>query len=136
MDGINLLKEEARAKRDKLIQYARNEYRLAIREIRTVERKLYSADSRRRVRLFKQFNTVGDDSLQSATAIQAAEVVLREGKPLTLVELTIEVMTRGCRANDDPKVVANALRGSLSYHKGRFSRDGEGRWIVLGTGDS
>jgi len=55
-------------------------------------------------------------------------VVLREGKPLTLVELTIEIMNRGCRASDDPKVVANAVRGSLCYHKGRFRRDEAGQW--------
>jgi len=61
-----------------------------------------------------------DKSPKEATAIQAAEAVLAEGKPLTLIELTIEVMKRGCRATDDPKVVANAIRGSLSYHKRRF----------------
>ncbi len=133
MDGIKLLIAEARAKRDQAMREARHQYMLAIREIRAVDRKLRSADTRRRVRIFKHFNTTGGDTtLGEATAIQAAEVVLREGKPLTLVELTIEIMNRGCRASDDPKAVANAVRGSLFYHKGRFCRDGDGRWWVLG----
>ncbi len=132
MDGIELLKSEAREKRDKAMRKARHEYMMAVREIRAVERKLRSAETRRRVRQFQHFHILQDESLKEATAIQAAEVVLREGKPLTLVELTIEVMKRGCRSMDDPKVVANAIRGSLTYHKGRFFRDLEGRWVAKG----
>ena len=62
------------------------------------------------------------------SAIQAAEVVLREGEPLRLTELTLEVMARGCRAGDDPRAVAHAIRSAMRYHKCSFMRDKAGRW--------
>jgi hypothetical protein len=63
-------------------------------------------------------------------ATTVAREILLEGKPMTLVELTIEVQRRGCRSQDDPRAVAHALRSGLRYHRG-FKRDGEGRWAVV-----
>ncbi len=130
MDGIKLLRAEARAKRDKAMQEARIEYLLATREIRAVERKLRSADARRRVRRASRYMADRDESFKTLTVVQAAERLLQAGKPLTVVELTIELQRRGCRANDDPKAVANAVRSGLAYHGDRFYRDGAGRWVI------
>jgi len=43
-------------------------------------------------------------------ASRVARAILLEGKPMTLVELTIEVQRRGCRSLDDPRIVAKAIR--------------------------
>jgi len=67
------------------------------------------------------------------TLREAAETVLRKaGKPMLLTELTIENMRRGCRADECPRLVSNAVRMTLFYHakQGRFFRDGVGRWVV------
>ncbi|MEN1682026.1 MAG: hypothetical protein AAGJ46_20795, partial [Planctomycetota bacterium] len=68
--------------------------------------------------------------LEGYTAVAAAEVVLAERGPLSLIELAAEVQARGCRAGDDPRRLVENLRGSLRYHAGRFVLDEDGRWCV------
>ena len=49
---------------------------------------------------------MGDANLK-ATAVPRE--VLLEGKPMTLVELTLEVQRRGYRVGDDPWAVRNSI---------------------------
>ena len=65
-------------------------------------------------------------------ATTVAREVLLEGKAMTLVELTLEVQRRGCRSQDDPRLVAKAIRNGLNHYRREFKRDGNGRWAVLG----
>jgi hypothetical protein len=65
------------------------------------------------------------------TTVQAGEAVLREGQPMTLVEIVMEIMDRGHRSYDQPRAVLHALRGSFRYHKGKFTQDAEGRWGII-----
>src|SRR3954447_5420407 len=103
MDGIDLLRAQALTKRNAAIQAARREYHAALKEIRALARKLnLKPQGRPRKRL-----PAGDPNLKATTV---AREVLLEGKPLTIVELTIEVQRRGCRVLDDPRTVAHAIR--------------------------
>jgi hypothetical protein len=132
MDAIALLKTQARAKRDKTIVDARREYRIAVQEIRALERRLrLGRRHQRRQAVYDSQIAKGDDSCHGLSTIAAAELILREGKALTLIELTIEVQRRGCRSRDDSRAVHNALRGSFSYHRNRFRRDRNGRWSIV-----
>ena len=62
-------------------------------------------------------------------AATVAREILSEGKPMTLVELTVEVQRRGCRSLDDPRAVAHAI-SALLYRPGQFRKDERGRWLV------
>lgn len=130
MDAIDQLKAQAAAKRDAAILKANQDYRHDMREIRAV------------ARLFKPIKKLSlgpknprpaktDTTFRNLTTIQAAEAVLGEGKPLRLVELVIEIQSRGCRSSDDPRAVLRAIRASFTYHKGKFTQDAEGRWGVV-----
>ena len=95
MDGIDLLRRQALAKRNAAIQAARREYHAALKEISALARKLsLKPIGRPRKRL-----SAGDPNLKATTV---AREVLLEGKPLTIVELTIEVQRRGCRPLKGP----------------------------------
>jgi hypothetical protein len=123
MDGIDLLRQQALTKRNAAILKAKREYAAALREIRTLQRKLgLKPTGRPRRRL-----ATGDPNLRASTA---AVAILREGKPLSIVELTIEVQRRGCRSLDDPRDVAHAIRSALSYYRREFMKDERGRWAV------
>jgi len=52
---------------------------------------------------------------------------------MLLTELTIEVMRRGYRADECPRLVSNAVRMTLLYHakQGSFFWDAEGRWVIV-----
>ena len=122
MDAIDLLRAQALTKRNAAIQAARREYHAALKEINALASKLnLKPEGRPRKRA-----SVGDPNLK-ATVV--AREILREGTPMTLVELTIEVQRRGCRVLDDPRAVAHAIRQGLNYRRG-FKRDREGRWRV------
>jgi len=129
MDTIKLLRLEARAKRDRLIRAARNECLATSAEItklaKTIRQRPPTRPGARRV--------LGDGNrpFSEMTAIEAAETVLREGEPLRLTELTLEVQSRGCRVGDDPRAVAHAIRSAMRYHKCRFMRDKAGRWCLI-----
>jgi hypothetical protein len=106
MDGIDLLRQQALTKRNAAILKAKREYASSLREIRALQRKLgLKPVGRLRRRL-----PAGDPNLRVSTV--AAEIV-REGKPLTIIELTIEVQRRGCRSLDHPRDVAHAIRSAL-----------------------
>ncbi len=63
-------------------------------------------------------------------ATTVAREILLEGKPLTMVELTLEVQRRGCRSLDDPRAMAHAIRSGLQYYRRQFKRDRDGRWMI------
>jgi hypothetical protein len=124
MDAIDLLRAQALTKRNAAIQAARREYHAAVKEINALASKLnLKPTGRPRKKL-----PAGDPTLK-ATAV--AREILREGKPMSIVELTIEVQRRGCRALDDPRAVAHAVRAGLSHSRG-FKRGRDGRWAVMG----
>ena len=68
---------------------------------------------------------MGDPNLKATTV---AREVLIEGKPMTLVELTIEVQRRGCRMGDDPSALKNAISSGLQYYSREFRKGSDGRW--------
>ena len=79
-----------------------------------------------------QIRVCGDgQSLMGMTAIKAAETVLRESGPLTIVELVIALQSRGCRSFDDPRKLAKCLRSSFYYHRERIRKDRQGRWALV-----
>jgi hypothetical protein len=130
MDAYAMLRLQARAKRDRAIRAARADYAHALTEItklsKAIRQKRPAAIEARSVRS-------GDDKpFSDMSAIEAAERVLLEGEPLRLTELTLEVQARGCRAGDDPRAVAHAIRSAFRYHHNRFRRDKAGRWGVVG----
>jgi hypothetical protein len=124
MDGIDTLKREALLKRDAKILAARREYSAALKEIKALQRKLGLKPTGRPRKII-----ASDYSGLKATPV-ACEV-LREGKPLSIVELTIEVQRRGCRSLDDPRAVAHAIRSRLQYYAREFRKDKDGRWELL-----
>lgn len=120
MDDLKQLLNAAKARRNATIQQAREHYAQTVRALQKAARR----PTPPRKRYYRP-----DGDLSKLNTRQAAEVVLRELGPLTLVEITIEVMKRGCRSGKNPRVVSNAIFCALTYHKkrGRFFRDGEGR---------
>jgi hypothetical protein len=123
MDSIDLLRQQALAKRNAAIQAARREYHTAIKEINALASKLgIKQPGRPRKRL-----PAGDPNLKATTV---AREILLEGKPLTMVELTLEVQRRGCRPLDRPREVAHAIRSGLQHYRRQFKRDEAGRWSI------
>ena len=133
MNPIEQLRADARAKRDQTIRKARLDYRLAMRDIRAVERKLrHDGTIKPRYTAFRrQPVKCRNHSCRSLTVTAAAELILREGKPLTYVELTLEIQRRGCRTNDDPMAVLCSIKSAFRYHRDKFKRDGESRWSLI-----
>ncbi len=125
MDAIEKLRFEAREKRDRAIKQAKAEYSDALKAIRSVKRKLRGTQPQTRVRRPES------SEFSAMSAVAAAEVVLRERGPLTLVEIAAEVQARGCRAADEPRKLINNLRASLKYHATRFELGKDGRWVSL-----
>ena len=124
MDGIDLLRRQALAKRNAAIQAARREYHASLKEIRALASKLdLKPVGRPRKRL-----PAGDPNLKATTV---AREILLEGKPMSMVELTIEVQRRGCRPLDRPREVAHAIRSGLQHYRREFKRDDKGRWSVV-----
>ena len=128
MDEFRLLCQRAVAKRDKTIREARAEYSRTVREITKLARILGEREAAKIAVADRAIHKANGKPYRTLTAIQAAERVLSEGKPLTLVELTLEIQRRGCRAEDDPRAVFKSIRSGFYYHRGRFSRGEDGRW--------
>jgi hypothetical protein len=126
MNAFEQLRQQARTKRDKAIEAARTEYVDTLCEISKLVRTLHRKNTKTR-----RYRVADYQSFSDMTAIRAAEVVLLEGKPLTIVEIVLEVQGRGCRTGDDPRRVANAILSSLYYHRNRFRRDEKGRWSLV-----
>ncbi|HEX4412838.1 MAG TPA: hypothetical protein VH107_04365 [Lacipirellulaceae bacterium] len=121
MDGIDLLKAQAVTRRNAAILAAKREYHKTLLEITALNRKLgIKPMGRPRKRL-----PAGDPNLKATTV---AREVLLEGKPMTLVELTLEVQRRGCRSVDDPRQVSHAIREGLRKYAREFRKDDKGRW--------
>src|SRR5437762_7874024 len=98
MDGIDLLRQQALTRRNAAIQAARREYHAALKEITALARKLSLKPVGRPCKRL----SAGDPNLKATTV---AREILLEGKPLTIVELTLEVQRRGCRPLDRPRGV-------------------------------
>jgi hypothetical protein len=124
MDGIDLLKRQALLKRNAAILAAKREHQAALKEIAALKRKLgIRPRGRPRKRL-----PAGDPNLK---ATSVAREVLLEGKPMSLVELTLEVQHRGCRLLDDPRAVSHAIRSGLQHYRREFRKDDKGRWELV-----
>jgi len=124
MDGIDLLRQQALARRNAAVQAARREYHAALKEINALASKLgLKLPGRPRKRL-----PAGDPNLKATTV---AREILLEGMPMSLVELTIEVQRRGCRPLDRPREVAHAIRAGLAHCRREFGRGDAGRWSTL-----
>ena len=120
MNAYATLRREAAARRDAAIERAHVEYRATLKRIAALAR---SAEPPRA--------TMGDDRpFCELTTIAAAERILRDGKARTVAELVVLIQGRGCRSDDPPRKVANTLRMSLNCHRGRFWRDGAGKWAA------
>ncbi|HMO83655.1 MAG TPA: HTH domain-containing protein [Lacipirellulaceae bacterium] len=127
MDHFTELRQRAREKRDATIRRARLDYLETIRRLRAAMRALNSSRTisppeRRKIK------SPAGTPYCDLTTIQAAVLVLQEGKPMTTTELTIEIQGRGCRSDEPSRQVAKALLASLRYHRRRFSRGEDGRW--------
>jgi hypothetical protein len=123
MDGIDLLRRQALLKRNAAILAAKREYHATLKEIVALGRKI-GVKQRGRPRKI----VASDYSGLRATTV--AREILRERKPMTLVELTLEVQRRGCRSQDDPRAVGHAIDSGLRHYRREFKRDGERRWAV------
>jgi hypothetical protein len=123
MDGIDLLRQQALLRRNAAIRAAKREYHAALKEINAIARKLRIKQRGRPCKI-----QASDYSGLKATTV--AVEILREGKPMSLAELTIEVQRRGCRTTDDPRAVAHAIDSGIRYYRQEFKRDEAGRWVV------
>ena len=123
MDGIDLLRAQALQKRNAAIAAARREYAAALKEITALKRKLGLKPIGRPRKII-----ASDYAGLKATTV--AKEILLEGKPMTMVELTLEVQRRGCRPLDTPRDVAHAIRRGLQYYARQFRKDDKGRWVV------
>jgi hypothetical protein len=123
MDGIDLLRREALLKRNAAITAARREYHAQMKEIRALAAKLGLKRPGRPRKI-----VASDYSDLKATTV--AREILREGVPMSLAQLTIEVQRRGCRSLDDPRSVAHSIDSGLRYYRREFMRDAEGRWSI------
>ena len=130
MNTLEQLVREARKRRDDSIALARDHYKLSIKSIKHAARESRAAAPRNRRKRRKTTPNHGGDYSKMTTR-EAAELVLLERGPLSIIELTLDVMSRGCRAGDCPRAVGHAIRNALRYHEGRFFRDSEGRWVVI-----
>src|SRR4051794_29335334 len=122
MDGIDLLRAQALARRNSAIQRAKREYHESLKAIKVLNRKLRVKPVGRPCK-----NQAND--LSGFKAATVAVQILREGKAMSIAELTIEVQKRGCRSLDDPRVVAHSIGGALRYYRrrrGEFERDERG----------
>ena len=132
MDTYQLLRSKAREKRDRLILHARAEYHQTVKELDKVLRSLGEPGAIGCRYKGIQIRVCGDgQSLMGMTATKAAETVLRESGPLTIVELVIALQSRGCRSFDDPRKLAKCIRAAFYYHRERIRKDRQGRWSVL-----
>jgi len=123
MDGIELLRHHALLKRNAIILAAKREYHATLKEIATLQRKIGVKRPGRPRKII-----ASDYSGLKATTV--AREVLLEGKPMTIVELTLEVQRRGCRSLDEPRAVAHAIRSGLQHYRRQFRKDHTGRWGV------
>jgi hypothetical protein len=123
MDAIELLLDQARTRRDTAILEAKREYHYALRQIQELNRKL-------RLRKPAKPRRIMPGEHPSLKATTVARAILMEGRPMTMVELTLEVQRRGCRSGDRPRAVAHAIRAGLRYYSREIRRDDNGRWSM------
>jgi hypothetical protein len=128
MDAIKLLRLRAAARRDEKIKAARAEYSHTLRQLTEIGLALGEPEAAKIGIADRRIHESNGKPFNKLTVIQAAERVLSEGKPLTAVELALEIQRRGCRADDDPRAVLGSVRSAFYYHRGRFSRDADGKW--------
>ncbi len=133
MNELKQLLLEARQRRNAAISQARRHYDETVLALKQASREKHViVRLKPRKRKYRGSSNHGGDYSKMTTR-QAAELVLMDCGPMTLTEITIEVMRRGCRSGECPRAVSQSIRSSLFYHQRqgqRFSRDGEGRWVV------
>ena len=123
MDAFEKLKAEATAKRDRAIARAKREYSETLATLRDVKYKLRRKPTKRN--LAPQL--VSND-FSGVSMVVAAEAILRERGPLTLLEIVAEAQARGCKREGDPRQLRELLRSGLKYHSTRFVRLEDGKW--------
>jgi hypothetical protein len=134
MDAYKQLLAQARQKRDNAIQAARDEYRQSVKEIKQVCRTVgLRRPSGARQPSQRKLRRSNGKPFCGLSIVEAAERVLLEGRPLTLIELAVAMRERGYSIGDDPRKFTNALRAAMRYHPGRFVRGKDGRWAVART---
>jgi hypothetical protein len=123
MDGFAELKRQALLRRNAAILRAKREYHATLKEIRALKR---------RIGLKRPGRPSKSDAsdLSGLVPSRVAREILLEGRPMTLVELTLEVQRRGCQTLDDPRRVAKRIRDGFKYHRRTIRKDEAGRWRV------
>jgi len=130
MNAYQQPRQQAREQRDSVILKARSEYRQSISEIDTLERRVTGKKPQRST-VSRVLSCKGKPFCE-VTVTKAAELILSEGKPLTLVELVLEIQRRGCHAGDDPRKLVHSLQSAFYYHRDRFRKGEAGRWFLMG----
>jgi hypothetical protein len=136
MELIEQLRAEARKTRDENIRRVQKQYRETLRDISKLQQRLNDRwAGNLRTNVYSQLGLlkpVGE--FANLTTVQAAEIVLGEGKPLSLKELSVELHSRGCRPHSALRSMTNALRAGLQYHWDRFRLNDEGKWELVTNG--
>ncbi len=138
MDPFKKLRDEAIQQRDSLIRHARSQYKLAIKEIRTLQTRLAKRPHSQFSKL--AYKRLGIEEPKSdyarMTSVQAAKLVLAEGRPLILRELVMTMMSRGHREYEKLHVVTNATRNAMQYHPELFRLNEVGEWELAPGAES
>jgi hypothetical protein len=129
MDAYETLRRDAKKARDVAIALARARYKRAVNHINQLQSGMGTCKFPMQVSKIRRSPV--DTPFNKLTMLEAAERVLLERGPLSVVELTVEIQGRGLRANDLPYKVAAAIKSAFHYHKDRFVRDETYRWIVV-----
>jgi hypothetical protein len=132
MDAYLELRERARRKRDQAIQAARAEYNQTVRDIKLVCRAVdVRITQRTRPVALRKLHRSDGKPFHKLSIAGAAERVLSEGKPLTFLEIAVELKARGYPTGDSPRRITRALREAFRYHPERFRKGKDGRWTVF-----
>jgi hypothetical protein len=61
---------------------------------------------------------------------EVAELILRECRPMTPVELVVAFQEPGHRTDANPRQLVATLRNSVKRYPGRFAVEQDGRWTL------
>jgi hypothetical protein len=131
MDPYAHLRKLARQKRDRAIQAARAEYNQTVRDIKLVCRAVdVRITQRTRPVALRKLHRSDGKPFHKLSIVGAAERILSEGRPLTFLEIAVELKARSYPVGDSPRRVTRALREAFRYHPERFRKGKDGRWVV------
>lgn len=133
MGPIQKLRQEALANRDALIKHAHDQYKLALKEINAIAVRIRKPSQLEfRASVYKSLGfELPTGECSEMTSVQAAWVVLGEGRPLILRELVIELQVRGHRHQDTLRSVTNAVRTGLYAHPELFRLNRWSKWELM-----